>query len=254
VRLDIEAIYDNYLDHKIAQEKKRRKKRGYWFSASTAGSCYKKQKFAIDGTDEFPLEPRVKRLLRLGTLVHKDFEDAINWQFKKFGVIDDDEKPNWSGEEIHTEYDIEIPDIRVKGRLDNVIISDNVAYIGDIKTMGTYPWRKKFGRKRNRDESNTNYNLQLGTYALGIAEKDNVDYVFLNIDYYNKDNSNMKSVEVEPEWAGKALKYWKDCNDAVKEELTPAVTEGVPFQKEWECNYCAFNYLCNSPYIKEKKG
>ena len=247
MRLDIEAIYDNYLDYKIVKEKERRKKRGYWFSASTAGNCFKKQKFAIDKTDEKPLDQRVKRLLRLGTLVHKDFELAIN-QF----MDDPDSEYATSGDTIHTEYEVEIPGIRVKGRLDNVLISDNVAYISDIKTMGTYPWRKKFGKLENRDESNINYNLQLGTYALGISEKENVDYVFLNIDYYNKDNSSMKSVEVEPEWAGRALKYWKDCNEAIKGELIPAVTEGVPFQ-EWECNYCAYSYVCDSPYIKEKR-
>jgi CRISPR/Cas system-associated exonuclease Cas4 (RecB family) len=248
VHFDIEAIYENYLDHKIAKEKEVRKKRGYWFSASTAGNCFKKQKFALDRADEKPFDSRVKRLLRLGTLVHKDFEMAIN-QF----MDDPDSEYAKSGDTIHTEYEVEIPDIRVKGRLDNVLISDSVAYISDLKTMGSYPWRKKFGKKENRDESNINYNLQLGTYALGIAQKEDVEEVFLNIDYYNKDNSSMKNVEVEPEWAGKALKYWKDCNEAIKGELIPAETEGVPFQ-EWECNYCAYNHMCDSPYIKERKG
>jgi len=250
MRLNIEAVYDSYLDHKIAQEKERRKKRGYWFSASTAGSCFKKQKFAIDGAEEKPLDLRVKRLLRLGTLVHKDFEMAIN----RFMDSPDSEYAT-SSDAIHTEYEVVIPDIRVKGRLDNVLISDNVAYISDLKTMGSYQWRKKFGKQENRDESNTNYNLQLGTYALGISKQiKNVDYVFLNIDYYNKDNSSMKNVEVAPEWAGKALKYWKDCNEAIKEELIPAVTEGVPFQKKWECgDYCVYNHICDSPYRKEKK-
>ena len=48
-------------------------------SASSAGYCYKKQYYQLHGYEGEPMDKRVKRLLRLGTLLHKDLYQPIKF-------------------------------------------------------------------------------------------------------------------------------------------------------------------------------
>jgi hypothetical protein len=75
--LNLETIYDNYLDRLQEEREEKHKEFKKWFSASTAGSCYKKQWYKLNEFEAEPFDIRTKRLLRLGTIVHKDFEEAL---------------------------------------------------------------------------------------------------------------------------------------------------------------------------------
>ena len=46
-------------------------------SASSAGYCYKKQYYQLHGYKGEPMDKRVLRLLRVGTLLHKDLEESL---------------------------------------------------------------------------------------------------------------------------------------------------------------------------------
>lgn len=239
---DIESIYNEYLD---SENKKKDHKNQFY--ASNAGSCFRKQYYHFTGAYSQPFDIKTKRLLRLGTIVHNDFENAIQWYVKS--------NPD-DNIVVLTEHRIQIDSINVRGRVDYAFIVNNIGHISDFKTIGAYPWRKRFGRKENRDpEPSARYCLQVGTYALGLAQEENVDDVTMGIVWYNKNNSQMKYDTINPEWAGKALKYWEDCNEAVKSEdnLIPGTSEGVPMDPKWECNYCNYNDMCDSMFIKKKK-
>ena len=115
--LDLERIYDVYLDK--LQEKREEDNKEYkeWFGGSSAGSCYKKQWYKISGAEPSPFDARTKRLLRLGTIVHKDIlEEAIDYWKEEYREIDPDQYT------IYTEWEVKIPEFKVIGHLDNCLV------------------------------------------------------------------------------------------------------------------------------------
>ena len=144
--LDLERIYDVYLDKLQKKREEDNKEYKEWFGGSSAGSCYKKQLYKITDIEAKPFDTRTKRLLRLGTIVHKDFEDAITYFEEEF-------KSEIEGIKVYKEHEVKIPEFNVIGHLDNCIIEydDDLKEIerisiADLKTLASYSWTKKFGR------------------------------------------------------------------------------------------------------------
>ena len=267
--LNLETIYDAYLDR--LQEEREEKHKDYkeWFSGSSAGSCYKKQWYKLWGYEPEPFDPRTKRLLRLGTIVHKDFEDAIiEYAYKE-------------RTEVLTEHEIKIPELKVIGHLDHCVVVKNKdmmdIYVGDLKTLASYSWTKKFGRDAKKRGINVHanfghYELQVGTYALGMLLQtapdmfkpmlddpamfdyidDFCDDISLNIVWYNKNDSRMNVTRIPNDAIGAALAYWLALNEFVHGDvwddkdianIPPNGALGVPMM-DWECNYCQFSKIC----------
>ena len=243
--MDIKSLYHNYLQYK---ETERAHGKDSFFHASSAGSCYKKVLYRHFDYPQTPMDDRSYRLLRLGTIVHKDIEEAINWRYKEI---------DHSKEIVYTEEEIKIEDLNVVGTYDagywqfNSHLKENVFKVYDLKTAAAYKWSKKFGRKINRDnDSDRNYKLQIGTYALGIKEELNPDKIEMYLVWYNKNTSMMREQLISPEWIDKALEYWVELNEILEEsgkrfteDLEYGNSVGVPFQS-WECSYCQFKEIC----------
>ena len=79
--VDIEGIYNSYLE---SENEKNRKERydgnEHWYHASGAGSCSRKLYFesVLKAEPTNDLKNRNRRVLRLGTIVHNDFDKAFN--------------------------------------------------------------------------------------------------------------------------------------------------------------------------------
>ncbi len=238
----IENIYNIYVSDKSIRHKK--EEYDGWFSASSAGKCYREQWYIRNGYEPSEMDERVKRLLRLGTLVHKDLEEAI-----KYAQLN---LPIYPKEKILTEYEVEIPELKVLGHLDVAVIYEKEKRIDiyDLKTTGAYKWRILFGRKPDPNPSFM-YELQIGTYAFGLMSMgyDNYDYT-LSLIYYNKDTSAMKVVKKDSDhWIDKAIEYWTDLgetlNDIKKDtDLIPGVSMATPMYN-WQCRYCGFKEHCS---------
>ena len=238
--IDISNIYLNYL-----KQLESKKDRGTEvFHASGAGSCYRKQLYSYYNYPQDEKDMKSYRILDLGTVVHKRFQDAIedyiNYNDKEFKIFSED--------------DINIPSLNLVGRYDvGALSQDNEFYLWDIKTAAAYKWTTKFGLKKNRKPmSDTNYKLQLGTYATGIRHKYKPEKLYMYLYWYNKNTRQVREQIVAPEWEEKACEYWLDLNDILStynegfedaEVLMPGISQGVPFQ-DWECNYCQFNSIC----------
>ena len=74
----------------------------------------------------------------------------------------------------------------------------------------------------------------------------------MNIIWYNKDTSSLKTKRININFVDEALAYWVDLTESLEdivkaEELKPGITPGVPVQ-EWECKYCQFTEYCDSPF------
>ena len=131
------------------------------------------------------------------------------------------------------------------------MLDDNMFKVYDLKTVAAYKWTKKFGKKVNREvDSDRNYKMQIGTYALGINDEIQPKNIEMYLVWYNKNTSMIREQLVSPEWITKALEYWvelnnilEDCGNKFEEELKPEYTVGVPFQS-WECSYCQYYAIC----------
>ena len=270
--LDLERIYDVYLDKLQKKREEDNKEYKEWFGGSSAGSCYKKQLYKITGIKATPFDTRTKRLLRLGTIVHKDFEDAITYFEEEF-------KGEIEGIKVYKEHEVKIPEFNVIGHLDNCIIEydDDLKEIerisiADLKTLASYSWTKKFGREAKKKGINVHYTmghyeLQTATYALGMLKdlkiindlnhrnskteiNKIINKVKLNIVWYNKNDSRLKITEIPVEALEAAIEYWQDLNDFIDETpddviyaIPPDGAIGIPMQS-WECNYCQYSITC----------
>jgi|TARA_Y100000034_G_scaffold44559_1_gene54683 hypothetical protein len=232
--INIEEIYQEYLNHLRVENKEKYKDHKGWFSASSAGSCYRKMIYRTMDIDTPAPDVKSNRLLRLGTILHNDFEKSIT-RFKNHNDIK---------YQIVTEHRIELPEINVVGHLDIGIISKdkNKIKIYDLKSCGAWKWRMKFGRKPDKNPS-TNYELQVGTYGMGLGREYGITDIDLNLLWYNKDTSAMREENINSIWIEEAFEYWTDLNEVVDsiskpEELTPS-DPNVPIYS-WECKYCEY--------------
>ena len=259
--MDIEAIYGAYL----TQQDSLRERDLNVFHASGAGSCYRKQMYSYFDYPADEKDAKSYRILRLGTIVHKDVEEAlIKYEDNHVNVTD-------VKHSIYSEQKIKLEDLHVVGTYDageKIEDGDKVTFnLYDLKTAAAYKWTTKFGRKQNRKpDSDKNYKLQLGTYALGVAKEHKPDKINMYLVWYNKNTSQMREQLVSNEWIDKALEYWTDLNEILEDsrnysegngrhrfddELVPEVTLGVPMQ-DWECRYCQFYSICPSTLADKK--
>ena len=121
--------------------------------------------------------------------------------------------------------------------------------------MATYPWKKKFGLKKNREPNpSIKYELQVGTYALGLESKLSLPVDNIDITYYKKDDSSFKFVNIDKKYKKKAKEYWEEVATVCKQSLRdiePGEHLGVPFES-WECNYCQYKkYMPFTIYKKD---
>ena len=247
--MDIKSIYSAYLK----EEEKSKQRDKNVFHASSAGSCYRKQMYSYYDYPSDIKDDKSYRLLRLGTIVHSDVEKALSMY--------QDKNPD---KDIYIEQKVQIKDLEVSGTFDaGEMYKERSGRYGftlyDLKTAAAYKWTTKFGRKVNRTaNSDLNYKLQLGTYALGVKDKYNPNHIYMYLLWYNKNTSQMREQMVSPEWIDKALEYWEevyeikeDLGKSFELELEPMITYGVPMQ-DWECSYCQYESICPSTLSKKK--
>ena len=249
--MDIESLYHSYL----VQADNLREKDRELFHASSAGSCLRKQMYNYYDYPHDEKDKKSYRILRLGTIVHKDIEEAIAHYCTEF-------MNNDGNKQVFIEDKIELEELSVVGTYDvgKLDAEENRFTLWDIKTAAAYKWTTKFGRKQNRKpSSDTNYKLQLGTYALGINHKYKVSKIEMYLLWYNKNTSAMREQIVSPEWVEKALEYWVAVNEVLEdignhfeEELKPEYYLGVPYQ-DWECRYCPYYNICPSTLAEKRR-
>ena len=274
--VDIEKIYGDYIALKNEENYlERYKGKEKWYHGSGAGSCSRKLYYeSIEQAKVTnPTDDRSNRVLRLGTIVHEDFElcirklqgsqtlkemkssDTIYSNTIDSNNIDtiDSEKENKEKEwKFYLEEEILIPEYNVRGFYDLVAVSniDGKVFLIDFKTMASFSWSKKFGWKNKDKNPSMHQELQLATYGIAIKKTfGRLDGMFLY--YYNKDNSKMSSVEVSLDTLKQAEHFWTNVNEEHKRGL-PSFREGVSPVQDWNCKYCRYLNHCNPPFFKRK--
>ena len=257
--VDIEGIYNEYLDELQEQNRKNRYEGNeHWYHASGAGSCSRKLYYEsvemVESSNLFDI--RTKRLLSLGNLVHEDIQNSLTRTRNRELYNRDNNRDSLLEKEINnkekeTEFlvegEIKIEELNVRGFYDIVAkkgVDKQQIYLYDIKTCGGWSWKMKFGRNKQINTS-IHYELQLGTYGYAIQKEfGQLDGMYLY--YYNKDDSQMRAVEVPLTYVSRAYLFWRNINDEHKQGL-PDFRIGVSPVQKWQCNYCQFKEHCNPP-------
>ena len=272
--VDVKEIYNDYALYQREQNRiERYEGNEGWYHASGAGSCSRKLYFEsvtqVKSTNQ--IERKSHRILRLGTILHDDFEKAFNLYNNQVynslvyntsnntsnntsKNILSSKKENKNKEKInfHLEGEITIDELNVRGFYDMVAeMPKSSVYLYDLKSTASYSWKMKFGRNKAINNVSIHYELQLGTYGYAIQKKfGRLDGMFLL--FYNKDTSQMKQVEIPESFVSRAYLFWKNINDEHKMGV-PMFRKGVSPVQAWQCRYCQFLDHCNPPNIKELK-
>ena len=249
--MDIKSIYHDYLVHLESKRDRTKNK----FHASSSGSCFRKQMYNYYEFPQDVKDNKSYRLLRLGTIVHEDIENALMY----YGG-------HTHGGRIYIEHEVEIEHLNLVGTFDAgemITDGDKVTFnLYDMKTAAMYTWSKKFAREiKNRDPKvDTNYKMQIGTYALAMNEKHDLDKINMYLVWYRKNDSFVRETLVNNKWIDKALEYWTEVNEILEEsgkkfeeDLTPGIYPGVPAQPEWECGYCPYYSICPSDLADKRR-
>ena len=254
--IDIEGLYNDYLDKKQEENRlKRYSGKESWYHASGSGSCSRKLYFEsveqVEATN--PIDAKTKRLLRLGNIVHDDFQESLVSYNRDIYNRDNNRDSNSDKEKeiknkekeiiFHTEQEVRIDELNVRGFYD-IVSEGKEVYLYDLKTCGGYSWKLKFGRKPAFNPS-IHYELQLGTYGYAVKQQfGRLDGMFLY--YYNKDTSMMRAVSVPLTYISRAYLFWRNTKDEHKQGLPP-FRPGVSPVQDWQCKYCQFLDHCNPP-------
>ena len=132
-----ENIYDEYITHENNKNREKYKLLEPHFGASSAGQCFKKQYYNINKYEQESDSIKFinNRRMRLGTIIHKDFEKAL------IHHIENSTEYDKSKMQIFKEYQIKIPEVNVIGHLDYAIrIGDQLA-VADFKSIASFPYK-----------------------------------------------------------------------------------------------------------------
>lgn len=252
------ALHEHIVSTSKRERSERVKGMEHMFSASSTGYCYLNQWFKITNP-ELAVAPEAKsqRIMRLGTLIHEDFEKALGNAF--------------GGDECLVEGDIHLPELNLRGSFDAAFrIDSTTAAVVDFKSIGSFGYKLQFGRdamKKGKTTIKRGHALQLGIYAHGIKEEWEYETVLMYLVYYNKDTSMLRIREIPQSYIDEAVEYWEDVNEILEienghtkienldmalERMTPEIDLGVPMEN-WQCSYCDFYNSCPSTLSKKKR-
>ena len=209
-----------------------------WFGGSSSGSCRRKLYYKANSYDKTnETNNSSLRKMRLLTIFHDDMEQALDMFNNESQAV------GWDNGKFYIEKELRIPELNLRGFADAIYEAQNGEIsLYDFKTAGSFPWKLKFGRSGKKDDER--YSLQLGSYGEAVKrEFGRLDKMALI--YYNKDNSDMREVEVPLEYTDKAVKWWKETNESHKRGLPPLMP-GINPSATWECRYCEWETLCRS--------
>ena len=235
--IDFEKILGDWMDYCNGKNQSERYDgMEKWFGGSSSGSCRRKLYYKANSYEKTNKTSQSSfRKMRLGTIFHEDMEQALD----KFNSNSQSE--GWNKGKFHIEKELRVPELNLRGFADAIYESpDGKVYLYDFKTAGSFPWKLKFGKNGKKDDER--YSLQLGSYGEAVKKTfGRLDGMYLI--YYNKDNSDMRTVEVPLYYTDRAVKWWTATRISHEKGLPPLISGENP-SATWECNYCEWKNCC----------
>ena len=254
--IDVQSIYNDHL-LELGEERKKEldktKPTTPHYRPSSSGTCSRKIFYEtilrVTPTDE--IDKRVRRLFRLGDMVHEDIQNALDWAKNSGSDLKDFNNSNNIYNNIYNIYNIYIEEeliskkLKVRGFADLIIEScDGGIYLYDIKTIADFPYKKIFAQRKENREPSVHQELQLATYGLMVQKRfGRLDGMFIL--YYNKNTSMLRHKEVSNDRLLTALTFWERINKQHSNNVLPPLEPSVSPVADWECRYCNFKERCN---------
>jgi CRISPR/Cas system-associated exonuclease Cas4 (RecB family) len=186
-------------------------------------------------------------VFRIGNVFHDEIQSAFRW------LIDEKHKDNPDIEFVmENKVLVDLYGLEIEGHYDLKILDhkNKIVQLLDVKTMN--PRAMSFFKKD--PYSKTGYIIQLGTYAIPVKEKHSDYELSLLLSAWDKDKGQFHEVEIDPDRAIlSANNYYKNLAETMKmevDEIIPLQHPFAPIEPKWECDYCQYNHICNSPKIK----
>ena len=249
--IDPVNIYNRFLHLKDEENQAlRNKENKEKYSASGAGMCKHKHWFDYNGYPKTQSRDQDLRKMRLGTILGEDFDKAMDWAAEYCD----------SNIKIYSEKAVSHNIFNINGHFDLLIVETDTnslkpwrkGYLYDYKSCHSYKYSQI-----EKDDTN-NYSYQLATYAFMIEDSAELcdEVVSMELLYYNKNDSGIKSQKVLNPYKKLAKDYWRDVNKN-QERINEPTQFGLEMlrtpYKAWECNgYCPYQKFCKSPHKKEK--
>lgn len=236
---EIKEIYEDYLrseNKKYLDIRRRDEGEEIKFSASSAWHCLRKHWYKMNGQDKKKQEWKDLARLRLGTIIHDDIQTALRNSGKSFlceSVLSDE---------------------NIVGHQDVMYLifgEDKLkAELYDIKTMASFPWKRKFGRIENRDPNpSKKYPHQVLTYKMLAEKQFNLKVIKSQIIYIKLDQPWVwKTEDVSDDLIKETKEYWEIVNLMKQFGTEPIPGDDKTPVESWECKYCPFSHVCNSPF------
>lgn len=245
----LDALYKHYLTkihyNPEDYDEKRDKK---VHRASMSGRCHKLQKYHMSDIQPKELDDDTKKVFRIGDLYHDDIQKAFKW------LIEDKNKDKSYYELLmEQKITINLSGLEIDGHFDALLINhkDKKINLYDIKTMNP----RAFSFFKSNPTEKSGYNKQLGVYVIWVKQKyANYDIAVI-LSAVSKDTGEFYEVVLdENDLEQDARDYYEKLAESMKlelDEIIPVRNIYAPIEK-WECNYCNYNHVCNSPYITIK--
>jgi len=216
-------IVDNYLSYLKRLDEDYQSEGGDYFIASSSGGCHLKNFFDRQHKIGKPFDNELRRRLRLGTLLHKDYEDAME-------ETDDGEYL------VLPEHSIkgEIEGVLIKAKVDIAYVKDGLLYTGDYKSKNFKSWSFR------GDVGLQGFQARVG--AMLIAQQWNVEiqscYIFsIDVDFGKFDWA------IVPQTNEDVREYYRELKaawDGRQDFGNPEVGGDSAPVENWECGYCKY--------------
>lgn len=236
------------LDRYVESLHEEREPDGYWHPSSISG-CLRQALYAFRGTDiTNPRDPRSKRILRIGHVVH---------EFVQAALLDDPEI-----ETFYSEVKLTHPGYRITGSTDGLILQKKAGkwVLLEIKSIGQMALR--YGKKELPQPEHvvqvTSYMAALREYGGSAVDRlgqmtvlppmpDLEDAIIV---YVPKDDWEV--LEFSYKWTqAKEIELLKRLSTlemhldegTLPDRLPDEIKKGVP-TRAWLCNYCSYADKC----------
>lgn len=230
----VRPIIDNYL---LEKSKEKRDYGDYW-SASSAGYCYKKNIFdrlKVPSTKTEQDQARQQRVFEAGHTFHEMYQRIT----KDAGVS------------LVQELEVQDEDLMIRGHIDDIIQLEDKFFLYDYKTRNSRSF--SFATKPM-----PTHELQIATYKYILDKGDK--YKIDELRVLNSDKDTLRQVEVvyeyTPELKKKVEDYWTGLNKAWAEfnktGLLPKCTCETFMATERYNDYFYDGESCSTKWLKLK--
>jgi len=231
-------VYTPLMDEMlIAEEKKKRdtKRKKGLYPSSLAHPCLR---YIINSYNQVEakkkIDPRILRIFDMGNAVHKRYEIYS----KKMGVL------------IKKEFPLRYKKLKIRGRLDQLLLIENVLYLFECKSMKDEKWKKLFGVPPQ------DYRIQVQLYLLllNMLFKERKNKFFEKYGKYFpikksilfiEDKDNQKTEEIIIEENEEQKKYILDKIEKINYYINKNIEP--PLKMIDQCNEyggCCFKHYC----------